>query len=154
VRAAILTAVLIGCAAQPEVAFRGGPLPGWWHRVSSKSDLAYRSEHGATIYANVECKKVDDAPLDVLTNHLLFGVDVHEDQRTEITLAGRKALRTLVAGEVDGVPIRLDAIVLMKDECTYDLALIAGPETFEQHERDFEAFVDGFEVKRCSIEPC
>jgi hypothetical protein len=123
-----------------------GELSSEWRKVDTKSDLSFRSERGGTIYANVECDKTDDAPLDVLTNHLLFGVDIKDERRKEITLAGRKALRTRVDGEVDGVPVSLDTVVMLKDGCTYDLALVAGPEQFSQLEADFDRFVEGFET--------
>ena len=145
-----------------------GELPSGWTKFHTKSDLSYRSDRGGTIYANVECEKTDDAPLDVLTNHLLLGVDVKNERRKEITLSGRKAQRTFIQGEVDGVPIHLDTVVLKKDGCTYDLALIAGPETFDRLRDDFDHFVEGFQtidVQKtrepenrdqwaCSVVPC
>jgi hypothetical protein len=146
-----------------------GQLSPEWKKVDAKGDLTFRSERGGTIYANVECDKTDDAPLDVLTNHLLFGVDIKDERRKEITLAGRKALRTRVQGEVDGVPVHLDTVVLMKNGCTYDLALIAAPERFAEVEEEFDRFVAGFETIEnrkvrdpdedqeawaCSVVPC
>ena len=146
--------------------FRVGELPPSWHKVDSKSDLAFRSNEGGTIYANVDCDPNQDAPLDVLTNHLLFGVDVKMEQRAEMTLAGRKALRTRIHGEVDGVPVELDTIVMKKNGCVYDLGLAAGPDTFDTHEHAFEEFIAGFETREdfgnrpreegiaCSVTPC
>jgi hypothetical protein len=146
--------------------FRVGLLPPSWREVETKGDLAFRSPEGGTIYANMECEKTEDAPLDVLANHLLFGVDVKHEDRQEITLAGRKALRNRIEGEVDGVPVRLDTVVLMKNGCTYDLGLVAGPGDLSDQEAAFDRFIAGFETLEprkaereeegwaCSVVPC
>jgi hypothetical protein len=155
--------LLLACGGPQLPAFRVGALPPEWRRVDARGDLTFRSPEGGTIYANVECELTDDAPLDVLVNHLLFGVDVKKERREEITLSGRKGLRARVDGELDGVPIQLDLVVMKKDGCTYDLGLIAGTERFRELENDFDSFVEGFdtvgrseekESLACSAVPC
>lgn len=128
------------------VAYRVGPLSADWQRLrSGEANLAFRHAQGGTIVVNGQCPAQDDAPLDVLTNHLLFGVgDRREQGRSTLTLDGREALRTQISGTVDGVRVALDLVVLKKDRCLYDLQLIAGPDRFAARQPDFTAFVTGF----------
>jgi hypothetical protein len=127
-------------------AYRVGELPTEWVRTRSEGgDFAYAHADGGTIYADHACQgDIRDLPLHVLTNQMLFDVKITSESREPITLAGRKALRTRISGELDGVPIELDLVVLKKDGCTYDMVLIAGPATFADREQDFERFLRGF----------
>lgn len=132
------------------VAYRVGPLSPDWQRLrSSGSDLAFRHTHGGTVVVHGQCPAQDDAPLDVLTNHLLFGVTARKEQaRTTLSLDGREALRTQLFASVDGVTVGLDLVVLKKDGCLYDLQLIAGPAHFAARQPDFTAFVAGFATQK------
>ena len=128
------------------IAYRVGSLPDSWRRIAAHgADLAFRRRDGGTIVASARCDDVEDVPLDVLTNHLLFEIVIHgEFTRTPFTLDGRAALRTRLEGELDGVPVALDLIVMKKDGCTYDLQLIAAPVQYARCQADFDAFVRGF----------
>jgi hypothetical protein len=137
---------LCACAAaSPD--YRVGGLQGNWQKFTvDGSDVTFKHKDGGTIFANRMCKGVDDVPLDVLTNHLFFDMRIdREISREEITLAGRAALRTHVIAELDGVPVELDLVVLKKDGCTYDMALVADREAFERRQPDFEKFLAGFD---------
>jgi hypothetical protein len=58
---------------------------------------------------------------------------------------GREALRTHAVARLDGVPRELLFYVLKKNECIYDLALIAPEgEPFQSALLRFEPFVQGF----------
>lgn len=147
---------LAGCAStatfsggvfrQGAVAYRVGPLPATWQRIRSQgANLAFRHDQGGTIVVNGQCPAQDDAPLSVLTNHLLFGLSARrETSRETQTLDGREALRTQVSGQLDGVHVALDLVVLKKDGCLYDLQLISGPDHFAARQPDFTAFLAGF----------
>jgi hypothetical protein len=101
---------------------------------------------GGTIDAHANCHDADDAPLDVLTNHLLFWLE-HKEERSHVrfTLAGRAAMRTRLDAVVDGVRVALDVVVLSKNHCVYDLVLIAAPEKWAQLKPDFDQFVGKFD---------
>lgn len=128
------------------IAFRIGVLPPGWRRVRVEgSQLAFHHGGGGTILANATCAPGDDVSLDVLTNHLLFGIaDRREESRQRFALDGREALRTRLAGTLDGVPVALDLVVLKKDGCTYDLGLAAAPAVYPLRQADFERFFHGF----------
>lgn len=135
------------CATAPKADYRVGALEGKWQRFTvNGGDVAFKHKDGGTIFANRMCKDVDDVPLDVLTNHLFFDMQVdREISREEITLAGRLALRTHVIAELDGVPVELDLVVVKKDGCTYDMALVADRDAFAARRGDFDRFLKGFD---------
>lgn len=152
----LLALLLAGCATRGTlsdnlyrngpVAFRIGELPAEWRRVQvADGQLAFHHDGGGTILAHATCEARVDVSLDVLTNHLLFGIEgARERSRIPLSLDGRRALRTRVDGALDGVPIALDLVVLKKDSCTYDLELASSPEVFARRQADFERFFTGF----------
>jgi hypothetical protein len=152
----LLAILLAGCGTRGtlsgtlyrdgHLAFRIGALPSEWRRVQvADGQLAFHHDGGGTILAHATCEARGDASLDVLTNHLLFGIeDPRERSRTPLSLDGRRALRTRVDGALDGVPVALDLVVLKKDSCTYDLELASSPEVFAHRQADFERFFIGF----------
>jgi hypothetical protein len=129
-----------------EASFEVGPLGrGWTRGGMHGADLVFVHPEGGTILANATCKDVSDVPLDVLANQELFGVDGQQEERREMfTLDGRVALREELSGTLDGVRVRMDLVVLKKDDCTYDLSLIASADAFEAREADFWRFVRAF----------
>jgi hypothetical protein len=136
-----------GIYRDQETAYRVGPLgPSWRHVNVSGGNLVFHHERGGSIYANATCKGINDVTLDVLTNQALFDVEQkRESSRERFSLDGRAALRTRLSGSVDGVPVELDLVVVKKDNCVYDLQLVAGPRVFAAREPDFQSFVDGFQ---------
>lgn len=154
--AALGLSLILGCAARGSfvngqyrrgsVVYRVGDLPPAWQRAAvGDLDLVFRHREGGTVAANATCPYREDAPLSVLTNHLLFGIEAQKEQgRIPITLDGRAGLRTHLTGELDGVAIEMSLVVLKKDGCAYDLQLIAGPRIFASRLPDFERFLAGF----------
>lgn len=127
--------------------YRTGALSPDWRMVSVQdANLTFHHKDGGAILANGICgEDIEDLPLDVLTNHLLFGVEkVQELGRQQLTLDGRGAERTQLRGEVDGVPVHMDLVVLKKDGCTFDFQLLAGKSEIDARRPDFEAFFKGF----------
>jgi hypothetical protein len=128
------------------VSFRIGRLPSTWRRVQvAGGQLAFHHAEGGSILVHATCQPRADVPLDVLTNHLLFGFeDRRELGRAAFALDGRQALRTRLAARLDGVPVVLDLVVLRKDDCIYDLELASSPVVFADRRPDFERFFEGF----------
>ena len=132
-----------------EASYRVGTLEGRWQRlgVAGQNDLAWHSEElGAIVQVNATCDPDSDVPLPALTNHLLIGFTARELREQELVpMDGREALRTHVVARLDGVLRELLLYVLKKDDCVYDLALIAPPGTaFERARPVFQGLVDGF----------
>lgn len=128
------------------VRYRIGTLPAAWQLHPGRGgDVIFHHPGGGTIAVSAQCPSGDDVPLDVLTNHLLFGFGAQQQHgRRLFTLDGRQALRTQLRGEMDGVPVELALVVLKKDGCTYDLQLITAPGQLAARQSDFDAFVQGF----------
>ena len=131
-RIPLLASLLAGCGTRgtltgdlyrdSQVAFRIGPLPPEWRRVQvADGQLAFHHDEGGTILAHATCEGRGDASLDVLTNHLLFGIEEpRERSRTPLSLDGRRALRTRVDGALDGVPIALDLATHWFPQVSFD----------------------------------
>lgn len=149
-RIAFVLALLgASCAAQPRA--RVGTLPAAWQRVRNDGDsIAFHHAAGGTIVSAASCGDSDDVPLDILTNHLLLGIEGrHERARETLVLDGRAALRTQLDATLDGVPVALELVVLKKDGCTIDLYLVAPRPAFDDRRADFDRFVAGsVEVSR------
>ncbi len=137
------------------VAFRVAELPAPWARVAvgTHNDLAWsHAGLAAVVQVNAVCDQPDqDVPLHALTRHLLNGFTGYTYPPTEpadlqlVPLDGREAQRTHVVARLDGVPRELLLVVLKKDDCVYDLALVAPPGArYEAARPAFEALVAGF----------
>ena len=62
---------------------------------------------------------------------------------------GREALRTVARAKLDGVPRELELVVLKKDGCVYDFALVAPPgRPFTDAQATFRAMLDSFRTLR------
>lgn len=135
-----------------EASYRIGSLSSEWQRlrVEDQNDLAWsHARHAAIVQVNSTCDPASDVPLVTLTNHLLMGfTDRDVRDQTIVPMDEREALRTHVVARLDGVPRELLFYVLKKDDCVYDLALLApvGAE-FERARTEFEPFVAGFSTE-------
>lgn len=79
--------------------------------------------------------------LEELLKRLLLGFQGVTVQAQKIRLfQKKKGLETTLEGTLDKKKIKIKAIVLKHKNCAYDLTLVATPETFSQHEKDFEVF--------------
>jgi hypothetical protein len=136
-----------GVYSDSQTAYRIGSLDAAWARFSlSGSNLAFRHPSGGSILVNSTCEGIKDVPSEVLVNQSLFGVEQkHELEREVFTLDGRAATRVRLTGALDGVAVHLDLVVLKKDDCVYDLELVAGGSAFPDSDQDFWRFVQGFQ---------
>ncbi|HTQ45579.1 MAG TPA: hypothetical protein VMI75_22625 [Polyangiaceae bacterium] len=124
-----------------------GPVPPEWRPIHVEgADVAYRDEarQGSTLF-DVRCgARDDDAPLSVLTEHLIMGTTQREyDSQETVPFDGREALHTLMRAKLDGVPMQYDIFVMKKNGCVYDLVYVAPPDRFSQGAPAFEAFARG-----------
>ena len=132
-----------GVSARAAVAVRVGPVPPGWRRVRvDGADLAYRDEarEGSALF-DVRCgQRDDDAPLSVLTEHLIMGTTERDFVAQEtVPFDGREALHTLMRAKLDGVPMQYDIYVMKKDGCVYDLVYVAPPARFTAGRRRLRA---------------
>lgn len=161
----VLTAALmLGCAKQPSGVesspkktskdegryTTGEPGDGWSKVKPGGADKAwFHKATGATIYFDSNCKeRFEDGKLTALLTHLTFGIAQGDPTREEeMMLDGRAALIRVQPGQIDGVQVRVGAVVTKKDRCLYDGLLIASPSTFDSHWSTFSKVFAGFKTK-------
>jgi hypothetical protein len=136
-----------GILRKGEVRVEVGPVPSLWRRIRvDGADLAFRDDarQGSALF-DVRCgARDDDAPLTILTGHLIMGTTDREIERQEvIPFDGREALHTVLRAKLDGVAMQYDIYVMKKDGCVFDVVYVAPPERFADGASDFERFVEG-----------
>jgi len=136
-----------GVLRKGELLVHVGPIPSAWRRLPvDGADLAFRDEpHEGSALFDVRChNRDDDAPLAVLTEHLIMGTTGREfESETVLPFDGREALRTVLRAKLDGVPMQYDIYVMKKDGCLYDLVYVAPLARFAAGDADFERFAQG-----------
>jgi hypothetical protein len=130
-----------------DIAVHLGPVAPNWRQIDvDGADLAFHDEsRGASALLDVRCgRRDDDAPLSVLTDHLVMGTTERRfDSQETIPLDGREAMRSVLRAKLDGVPMQYEIYVMKKDGCVYDIVYVASPDRFDQGAPDFERFVHG-----------
>jgi hypothetical protein len=124
-----------------------GPQPPGWRPVAiAGADFAWRDDprEGSALF-DVRCEGRDrDAPLGVLTQHLIMGTTEREFlSQDTVPFDQREAMHTLLRAKLDGVPMQYDIFVMKKDGCVYDLVFVAPPEHFAAGAPAFERFALG-----------
>ncbi|MEL6344663.1 MAG: hypothetical protein AAFV53_16220 [Myxococcota bacterium] len=125
----------------------GRPSTAWERQPAGGADYAWvNAAQMSTIYADSNCKRhFQDARLPDLLTHLTAGIAKGPPVREEqMTLDQRAALMRVYNGVLDGVPVRMGAVVINKDECTYDVVYVAPPNRFEEGWADFVTVMSGF----------
>jgi len=134
-----------------------GPVPGAWQPLRIEgADLAYRDPaRGGSALFDVRCgHRDDDAPLSILTEHLIMGTTDREfDTQETVPFDGREALHTRMRAKLDGVPMQYDIYVMKKDGCIYDLVYVAPPERCGDGAADFERFARGLHARDTAVDP-
>jgi len=161
----ILFAALAGCAhsdtlsegvlRKGDLRVQVGPVPSGWRRVQlGGADLAFHDDvNGASVLFDVRCgRRDDDAPLSVLTDHLIMGTtDRDVETQQVVPFDGREAMHSLLRAKLDGVAMQYDIYVMKKDGCLYDLVYLAPPPAFAVGLPAFERFVAGVHARSPSV---
>ncbi|MBL8619346.1 MAG: hypothetical protein JNM72_27275 [Deltaproteobacteria bacterium] len=160
-RAALLCLLLLGlvaCAGKRDRApgrdarFTLGALGDGWRPMDPLgADRSwYHPGLSATIYADASCAdRYEDGELEALLKHLTFGIAKGAPLSSEaLQLDGRDALVQRWDGALDGVGVKVGAMVTKKNDCLYDVLYVAPPARFDEGWGDFVAAVQGFRVGR------
>lgn len=115
------------------------------------SDIAYQSENTSSIISiNSACRsRIANHSKDLkdFTNLLLLGVtDISNREERTYTLSNALALETTLEGNMNRQKTKIQAIVLRKESCIYDLMYISRPHTFNQEIKDFQNFVSSLKL--------
>ena len=156
----ILSLTTVGCATTGRLEggsiFRGhetsyhiGEVGPDWRRITvdKENDLAWNNpSKEAIMQVDSKCNPAFDIPLKSLTAHLLFGFTERNIISQELVpMDGREALKTHVEAKLDGVPRQMLLLVLKKNNCVYDFALITPPGPyFDDAMIDFDSLLAGF----------
>jgi hypothetical protein len=130
------------------VRYRVGAIPtGWVAAEVEDNDVAFHHRQLGTIGVNSTCTEYEDVPEQALLNHLLFGTRERVFRTREtVTLDGRGALHAIVDFELDGVPLTVEAYVVAKDGCVYDLTYTASRPAHPGGRPVFDGVVHQFHV--------
>jgi hypothetical protein len=136
-----------GVLEKGNVRVRVGPVPPSWQRIHvDGADLAFRDDmRDGSALLDVRCnRRDDDAPLSVLTQHLVMGTtDRDFESQDVLPFDQREAMHTLLRAKLDGVPMQYDIYVMKKDGCVFDLVYVASPDRFAAGAAAFEQFASG-----------
>lgn len=128
--------------------YQVGELPSDWERIlKGNAMIAFRNAaNGSSIATDAFCDQAyDDSSLNMLTRHLFAGLQELKVLKEEpFDMDGRGALRTLFSASLDGVPVKVDAVVIKKNWCLFDFYLVSSPQKYEQAVGAFETFYRGF----------
>jgi hypothetical protein len=116
-----------------------------WKKVSTEgSDIALSNQKTNSFFIfNSACRKFDPSNLPTLTNSILTGIDnVEIKEKTMTTHQERDAVLVIAKGSVDGIERYFRILTTQKNNCIYDLALIATTaEKLEKDTVDFNKFI-------------
>jgi hypothetical protein len=122
--------------------------PGWQVAADGRADLELRrAAPRAGILVNATCEgRAPTRPLAILARHLTFGIqDKEVREQSELTVAGHPAIKLLLTGRLDGVPVEVEAYVVKGERCVYDFAYVAPPGEFGGGQADFETLLSTFD---------
>jgi hypothetical protein len=118
-----------------------------WRAIDfNDNDLAFVAvDSPHMLAANSSCRQMEEASLETLTTHLLFGMTAQElVQRSVRVLDGRDALYSTYRAKLDGVLVDLEVVVVKKNSCVHDFTLVSPPGRLEEKQGDFEQLVSSF----------
>ena len=125
------------------------PAPWKPTKVDGTQVAYYHADFGATMSVATECKDVEDVSLPSLVQQELIGIPHRKVvSQTQTTVGERAGEDWVVDGQLDGVDVRCELIVLRESKCVYDLNLVAKPASFDAAQKDFKTFLGGFSVAK------
>jgi len=119
---------------------------------SDASDVAWQSSRTASVISLTSaCRRSENdtetPSLEELTDRLFQGVtDVLRRESRKRIQSGIPALETTVEGRLSGEAVRMCAVVLHADRCTYDAMLIGRPDRVGADAVAFQRFVDSLHL--------
>ena len=130
-----------------DASFKAPPSP-YASLSNEKADQAWGSSAtGNIISFYSECTAKSDFTLRDLQQESLNALeDGQTVEQKEIDFNGRKALRSLMMGRVEGLDMKVEQVLLKKNSCNYILSYTALGKHFEREREHFEAFVNAFKV--------
>ena len=121
------------------------PPASWSKTDRAESDRAYKTSEGNFATVTSSCNRNTDAPLEVLTRHLLIGERKPSIQnQRRIKVAGSDGLLSSVHVTEGNHNIYLALFVLSKEGCIFDFSLVSPKQITEKESSEFVNFVQSF----------
>lgn len=113
-----------------------------------KTDQAWNSPGTGNVIAfYTECNSKSDLSLNDLQQESAGAmIDGRVLDQREFDYNGRTALRSIMTGKVESVPMKVEQVFLQKNSCNYILSYTAVEKHFDRERSHFEAFVNAFKV--------
>ncbi len=113
-----------------------------------QTDLAWQNQkNGNTIAVLSECSENRDPSLNDLENEMLQVLSNTKISSTQnLVFEDREALRSVIEGKVDGIPVKVDVLTFKKNSCAYTLTYMGRANGFDKDQVVFERFLKGFKV--------
>lgn len=125
-----------------------GEIPSDWKResISLKNIFLSHQKYQVSISISSFCEgAVDDAPLDKLSQQLLYDLsDIKILSQKKIKVDQTSALRKRISGKFNEKKVKLDTVVMKKDQCVFDLAYIASPRDYKNNISYFNQLLNQF----------
>jgi len=127
-----------------------GNLSSKWRVVAlnSGADKVYlNTQSKALLSVNSLCGRYEDSSLEALTKELLTPMKQHIVlSQSDLTISGRRALHTVTKGNLDGVPVESEIVVIRKNRCLFDFNIYAKKIAVAERS-EFLNFVKSFEFQ-------
>lgn len=121
--------------------------PSTWtaRETGNESDKAYKTSRGSVATITSSCQRNANAPLEVLTKHLLLGArKITYQERERIVVDGSEGLFSSAKATLDGVPFYLMLFVLPHHECVFDFSLVSPKSIAEAEKQEFASFIRSY----------
>jgi len=117
----------------------------WIPQPKNQSDYAFKLPTGPVLTVTSTCAQNADAPLEVLTRHLLIGSrNITILRRAPKTIDGVGGLFSEVRATYDKEPFFLNVFVLPKLGCVFDFTLISPKPIPVEETQEFLNFLESF----------
>jgi len=120
----------------PFVPFDNDAIDSGWKNTSHGTSISYKSVCNGP-----------DLPLESIQETMLIGIENMKILKSaRIPYSQREALVSVAEGKVDGVPTKMQMLILKKNYCTYMLSYVALIKSYEKDVLKFQHFLNSFEA--------
>ncbi len=118
---------------------------GWVQTNRGEGDRAYVLPSGNRVSLVSSCNRDPEAPLEILTRHLLMGTrNVTTVKREKRTIGASEGLYSKVTARLEGKPFHLELFVTAQNRCVFDFSLVSPGPIPESDSTNFDSFIRSF----------
>jgi hypothetical protein len=114
-----------------------GSADGVWRNPRTGNNISYLTQ----------CGDKADPDLESIRSELALGLsDYRVISSSRFDYNSREALRSTIAGKVDGIDTKMDVVVFKKNGCIYTLTLVGLAPRLQEDVGAFDKFISGFQA--------